>query len=109
MTAAYRTLRPSQINDAAPQLNIIMRVGGSIGTAILTVVLQSHLTKAGHSLAAQAHAFGTSFWWVFGVTAAALLPPAALILAERREVLPNASGEPQEGPRVITAEMIETG
>jgi EmrB/QacA subfamily drug resistance transporter len=109
MTAAFRTLRPAQVNDAAPQLNIIMRVGGSIGTAILTVVLQSHLIRAGRSLAAQAHAFGTSFWWVFAVTAAALLPPAALIVAERREGLPVASGEPQEGPHVVAAEMIETG
>jgi EmrB/QacA subfamily drug resistance transporter len=109
MTAAYRTLRPAQINDAAPQLNIIMRVGGSIGTAILTVVLQSHLIRAGRSVAAQAHAFGSSFWWVFAVTAAALLPPAALIVAERREASPVGSGEPQEGSRVVSAEMIETG
>src|SRR3954451_19276412 len=40
MTAAYATLHPHQVHDAAPQLNVLQRVGGSIGTAILTVVLQ---------------------------------------------------------------------
>ena len=38
MTAAYAVLRPDQINDATPQLTVLQRVGGSIGTAILTVV-----------------------------------------------------------------------
>ena len=44
MTAAYAVLRPEQINDATPQLNVLQRVGGSIGTAILTVVLQSGIS-----------------------------------------------------------------
>ena len=39
-TAAYATLRPHEVNDAAPQLNVLQRVGGSIGTAIFVVVLQ---------------------------------------------------------------------
>ena len=44
MTAAYAVLRPDQINDATPQLNVLQRVGGSIGTAILTVVLSSGIS-----------------------------------------------------------------
>ena len=48
MTAAYAVLRPDQINDATPQLNVLQRVGGSIGTAILTVVLQSGISGLGH-------------------------------------------------------------
>ena len=47
MTAAYAVLRPDQINDATPQLNVLQRVGGSIGTAILTVVLSSGITGLG--------------------------------------------------------------
>ena len=45
MPAAYATLRPHQVQDATPQLNVLQRVGGSIGTAILTVVLQNGFTS----------------------------------------------------------------
>ena len=74
MTAAYSVLRPDQITHATPQLTTLQRVGGSIGTAILTVILQSHLDAAGNSQPAMAEAFGTTFVWVMGITAAALLP-----------------------------------
>lgn len=84
MTAAYRVLRVDQVNDATPQLSIIQRVGGSIGTAILTVVLQSGLVRAGLSTSAQAAAFGTTFWWVMGITAVAVLPTILLTVVERQ-------------------------
>ena len=45
MTAAYSRLRPADIAHATPQLNVLQRVGGSIGTALLTVVLQHGLTS----------------------------------------------------------------
>ena len=35
MAAAFAVLRPSEIHDASPQLNVIQRVGGSIGTELL--------------------------------------------------------------------------
>ena len=40
MTAAFASLRPEQLSDATPQLNVLQRVGGAIGTAVLAVVLQ---------------------------------------------------------------------
>ena len=46
MTAAYALLRPEQVTHATPQLTTLQRVGGSMGTAMLTVVLQHHLTTA---------------------------------------------------------------
>ena len=46
MTAAFAVLRPDQVNHATPQLNVLQRVGGSVGTAILSVVLTNHLTDA---------------------------------------------------------------
>src|SRR5205823_14050868 len=49
MSAAYAALTPADIAHATPQLNVIQRVGGSIGTALLTVVLQNGIT---HRLAA---------------------------------------------------------
>jgi hypothetical protein len=72
------------VTHATPQLTTLQRVGGSMGTAILTVILQTHLESAGASQAAQADAFGTTFLWVMGITAAALLPTLLLARIERR-------------------------
>jgi MFS family permease len=86
MTAAFAVLRPDQVNDASPQLNTLQRVGGSIGTAILTVVLQGKLDAAGARPAppALAGAFGSTYWWVVAVTLMALVPAAVLTAVERR-------------------------
>ncbi len=86
MTAAYTVLRPDQVADATPQLTTLMRVGGSIGTAILTVILQNQLTAAGPRATpdAMADGFGVAFLWVMGITVVALLPTILLIAAERR-------------------------
>jgi EmrB/QacA subfamily drug resistance transporter len=83
MTAAFASLRTSELSDATPQLNVIQRVGGSIGTAILAVVLQ-RASGGLHSLGGAASAFGTSFWWALGMTAFATLPCVWLLMAERR-------------------------
>ncbi|HEX3615587.1 MAG TPA: DHA2 family efflux MFS transporter permease subunit [Solirubrobacteraceae bacterium] len=83
MTAAYASLRSSELSDATPQLNVLQRVGGSIGTAILAVVLQ-RATSGAHTAAAAAGAFGTAFWWALGMTAFALLPCIWLLVTERR-------------------------
>ena len=82
MTAAYRVLGREKINDATPQLSILQRVGGSIGTAIIVVVLQDRLEHSS-TLSEQAHSYGVAFWWVLAVTGAALLSTVALALIER--------------------------
>jgi MFS family permease len=87
MTAAYRTLRPHQINDATPQSNMLMRLGGSLGVAILSVVLERQLRAAGSSNAAQAAAFATAYWWVLGITVVSLVPTGILLVLERRHGL----------------------
>jgi hypothetical protein len=85
MTAAYAVLRPEQINDATPQLNVLQRVGGSIGTAILTVVLQTGISGLGSPTpAGVAGAFGDTYYWVLGISLAALLPTIVLAVVERR-------------------------
>jgi hypothetical protein len=86
MTAAFAVLRPDQVSHATPQLNVLQRVGGSMGTAILSVVLGNHLAAAGAqpSGAAMAGAFGDTYVWVLGVTAFALLPTLLLAIVERR-------------------------
>src|SRR4051794_8248716 len=82
MTAAYATLRPEQINDATPQLTVLQRVGGSIGTAILTVVLQQGITA--NTPVAIAASFAHTYWWVVAISVAALLPTILLAVVERR-------------------------
>lgn len=81
MTAAYRVLGREKINDATPQLSVLQRVGGSMGTAIIVVVLQGHLERS-QTVTAEAHAFGLSFWWVLAVTAVALLSTVVLAVIE---------------------------
>jgi len=89
MTAAYATLRPAQVNDAAPQLNVLQRVGGSIGTAILTVVLQNGISA--NTAPAIAASFAHTYWWVVAISAAALAPTILLALIERRRSVAEPS------------------
>ena len=46
MTAAFASMRPDQLSDATPQMNVLQRVGGAIGTAVLAVVLQRASRRA---------------------------------------------------------------
>ncbi|ADB50140.1 DHA2 family efflux MFS transporter permease subunit [Conexibacter woesei] len=46
MAAAYQTLSHAAVPRATTTLNILMRVGGSIGTALFAVVLQNQITDA---------------------------------------------------------------
>jgi MFS family permease len=83
MTAAFASLDRSELSDATPQLNVLMRIGGSIGTAVLAVVLE-RATAHTSSLGAAASGFGTAFWWALGMTALAVIPSLVLMRAERR-------------------------
>ncbi len=84
ISAAYAVLRPDQVPDATPQLNVSQRVGGSIGTAVFAVVLANQLRSALPTAAGAADAYGNVYWWVTGATAVALLPAALLSVVERR-------------------------
>jgi EmrB/QacA subfamily drug resistance transporter len=82
MSAAFAALDRRELADATPQLNVLQRIGGSIGTAVLAVVLQRALTGV-HTFAGQAGAYGTAFWWSAGITALAIGPCVVLMRAER--------------------------
>jgi EmrB/QacA subfamily drug resistance transporter len=82
MAAAFASLERSELSDATPQLNVLQRVGGSIGTAALAVVLQRALSGV-HTVAGQAAAYGTAFWVSAGLTALAIIPCVILLRAER--------------------------
>ena len=82
MAAAFSSLERSELSDATPQLNVLQRVGGSIGTAVLAVVLQRALVGA-HTLSAAASGYGTAFWASAGLSALAIIPCIVLLRAER--------------------------
>jgi hypothetical protein len=98
MTAAFSVLSREQVNDASPQLTVLQRVGGSLGTAIFAVVLQGQVKNA-HTAAAAASGFGHTYWWVMGITLLALLPTVLLARIERRR-----APEPLEQPAPAAAD-----
>jgi membrane-associated phospholipid phosphatase len=103
MSAAFASLKRSELSDATPQLNVLQRVGGSIGIAVLAVVLQRGLTGA-HTLSAAASAYGTAFLWAAGLTALAIVPCIVLIRAER--AAKRAQAAPVEVPEEALAEAM---
>jgi EmrB/QacA subfamily drug resistance transporter len=82
MTAAFASLDRSELSDATPQLNVLQRVGGSLGVAVLAVVLQRALVGA-HTSSAMASAYGTAFWASAILAAAGIVPCVILMRAER--------------------------
>jgi EmrB/QacA subfamily drug resistance transporter len=100
MASAFALLARGQVPRATPMLNVVQRIGGSIGVAVLAVVLQREVRHAlpgpttGHGTGAsvaslppgaRAHvagpiagAFGHTYWWATALTVIAL--PAALAL-----------------------------
>jgi EmrB/QacA subfamily drug resistance transporter len=74
MASAYAGLEREAIPRATTAIRIIQQVGGSLGTAILAVILQQRLgTGAG-----AADAFGDTFTWALAFTAVAFVPAFAL-------------------------------
>jgi len=92
MAAAFAALDRTELAHATPQMNVLQRVGGSIGTAVLAVILQRALEGA-HTLNAKAAAFGTAFWASAGLTALAIVPCIVLTLAEREARVAAADEE----------------
>jgi len=81
MSVAFAAMRPDQLSDATPQLNVVQRLGGAIGTAVLAVVLQ-RASGAVHTPAKLASAFGTAYTWSLALSALALIPCVLLMRAE---------------------------
>jgi EmrB/QacA subfamily drug resistance transporter len=102
MAAAFASLERSELPDATPQLNVLQRVGGSIGTALLAVVLQRALVGV-HSLAGAADAYGTAFLWAAGLTALAIVPCIVLVRAERAARARGDDSGPEPG---VLAEAV---
>ncbi|MGZ4412381.1 MAG: hypothetical protein ACXVY8_09645, partial [Gaiellaceae bacterium] len=114
MAAAYKLLQPREIADATPQLNVLQRIGGSIGTALLTVILARSITA--HIAAARAAGsnanpldlmaagYQHTYWWAIAATAVAIVPAVTLWRLERRRPLRREDAESEEiGPMAVGA------
>jgi EmrB/QacA subfamily drug resistance transporter len=92
MSAAYATLDQAAVSRATSELQIVQRVGSTLGAALFAVVLTQRiaaqlgssngLTRVGHGGAAVAthlaNAFAGTFWWGLALTLIAVIPALAL-------------------------------
>jgi EmrB/QacA subfamily drug resistance transporter len=104
MAVAFQGLTHQAMPRATSAINVIQRLAGSLGTALLAVVLQrsiatqlpgfhGDLAQASalavinptRTTPALAHAFGMTFWVAFGLTTLALIPALLLPKPPRRE------------------------
>lgn len=95
LSVAYKTVRHDQLPDATSEANIIQRVGGSIGTALLVVLLESHGTP-------DIAAFHTTFTWLTAASLIALALAIWLLAEEARHRHETATGT-QDDPRTPAA------
>jgi EmrB/QacA subfamily drug resistance transporter len=109
MTAAFSVMRPDQLSDATPQLNVVMRLGSAVGVAVLAVVLQRASAHA-HGKVALGHAFAHTYWWGLGIAVLSLIPCLLLLKAERpaRDAA-RAAAAADEDQRLRAERAIEAG
>ena len=120
MAAAYASLSRAQVPRATSAVNVIRQVGGSLGTAVLAVVLQHEIASqlpagrgAGDGTVAKlpeavrarvaeplATAFGNTFWWAIAMSVIAL--PAAIVLART-----STRHQPEQRPPAEEAPALE--
>ncbi|MGA8117304.1 MAG: DHA2 family efflux MFS transporter permease subunit [Actinocatenispora sp.] len=95
MSTTYAVVRKDQIAQATPQLNLMQRLGGSLGVSMLAVIYLDYLSGDGDHVTAQAsaHAIGLTHYWVIGLTILALIPAFVLSRAERRTRAQAAAAE----------------
>jgi EmrB/QacA subfamily drug resistance transporter len=122
ISAAYAQLDSAQMPRATSALNTLQRVGGSIGTALLAVVLQSEMRSAvgGGSGSGGlqpvptalrerladplASAFGYTFAWAAGLSLLAVIAAAVLARSERpREAAKRHTPRERAHPHAATA------
>ena len=75
--SAFFGLSHDEIPQGASISRVAQQVGGSVGTAVLIMILQ-HAASGARTPAALANGFGHAFWWATGLAAAAI--PLCLLL-----------------------------
>ncbi len=96
MTAVYQGLHRDEIPRATSAVRIFQQVGGSLGTAVLAVVLSHGIADRGGAgrvdAAGLADAFGNTFWWTLAFTAVAV--PFAFLVPGRKTAAPAQAALP---------------
>jgi hypothetical protein len=123
MAAAYATLERAAVPRATSALNVMQRIGGSLGTALLAVVLQGEikaqlgagagggggtlerLPDAVRARVAEplAQAFANTFWWAVAMSVIALVPAIVLTVTQSREraAAAAAAAQAEPAPQVV--------
>lgn len=98
-TAAYRDVPEERISRATGTISVVQRIGASSGTAVIALVLGLQLADAS-APAAEAGAYGHTFWWAAGLTLVSLVPAALLPrmrpAAERQDPAAGAEAAPRQ-------------
>ena len=102
MAATYLHLTHAAIPRATSALYSLQRLGGSVGTAALAVILQSRLSTAVSDQSVSA-AFGWTFRWSMAMTGLAILP--ALLLPGRQKA--SADGGIKENVPAVPLPVVE--
>lgn len=120
MSAAFGAMQHDEVPKATSALNVLQRVGGSIGVALLSVVLTTQLTNtlpvapggAEGLQAAQsvppammeriaptiAEAFGTTYWWSLGLLVLMFIPSLFLPKHGTEENIARMAAAKSEDP-----------
>jgi hypothetical protein len=78
MAAAYATLERHEVPRATPMLNVLQRVGGSLGVAIFTVILENGIEdRRAHGIGSSG-AFAHTYLWAVIAGLVALIPAFVL-------------------------------
>jgi hypothetical protein len=115
--AAYAYVSRAAVPQATTAINVFQRVAGSIGTALLAVVLEDQIKATApdaliggsveplpeatltHLAAALARAFSHTFWWAVALTAVAAVPAIVLAAKSPKHPLPTRGIRSHEGAR----------
>lgn len=81
VTGAFRDVPREEVPGASALTRLLQQLGGSLGTAVLAVIL-----VAASRPGAPAAGFQTAFWWSIALTVAALVP--AILIPSRRAAAP---------------------
>lgn len=81
MTRAFESIQKESIPDAASQLNLLQRIGGTMAAAVTLMVIRQGAADH-HGLTAPV--FGAASLWMLIATALTLVPAAFLLRAEHR-------------------------
>ena len=119
-SGAMQTLRSAAVARASTTLNINQQVGASIGTAVLSVLLTNEIASrlgpgsGGIGDAASvppdvraqiagplAEAFGSTYWWAFGLVVAAFLIATPLLPKDKPLPVDDPAAEADAPPRVL--------